>query len=169
MANLKSLKEITATVSGWVDYTNRSFWETAVCPSDVTTEVAENVDESTAAYLNTEFDKIHDEFDEGGDVIDIDSGAAKNIIDRLPRAVWDGLTVNGYTGDMDSDIIDFMFTVHGESDLKDIAEENDLTYPPESDEDRKYLVQVYFDELVHSATQLFESEADKLPEYVRNN
>lgn len=169
MANLKSLKEITATVSGWVDYTNRAFWETNVCPSDVTNEVAESVDESTAAYLRTEFDKIHDDFDEGGDVIDIDSGAAKNIIDGLPRAVWDGLTVNGYTGDVDSNDIDFIFTVYGESDLKDIAEEYDLTYPPESDEDRKYLVQTYFNDLVDSATQLFESEADKLPEYVRNN
>ena len=70
---------------------------------------------------------------------------------------------------MDSNIVDFTFTVHGESDLAYLAEELDLAYPPESDEDRKYLVQVFFDDLVHSATQLFESEADKLPDYVRNN
>lgn len=169
MANLKSLEEITTTVSFWVDYTNRAFWETTVCPSDVATEVAESVNESTATYLNTEFDKLRDELGEGSDVIDVDSGAAKKIIDGLPRAVWDGLTVKGYNGDMDSDVVDFTFTVHGESDLADLAEELDLTYPPESDEDRKYLVKVYFDDLVDSATQLFESEADKLPEYVRNN
>src|SRR5699024_10853567 len=87
----------------------------------------------------------------------------------LPRAVWDGLTVKGYNGDVDSNVVDFMFTVYGESDLKDVAEELDLAYPPESDEDRKHLVKVYFDDLVDSATQLFESEADKLPDYVRNN
>ena len=159
MANLKSMEEITTTVSFWVDYTDRAFWETTVCPSDVATEVAESVNESTAAY----------ELGEGSDVIDIDSGAGKKIIDGLPRAVWDGLTVKGYNGDMDSDVVDFTFTVHGESDLADLAEELDLTYPPESDEDRKYLVKVYFDDLVDSATQLFESEADKLPDYVRNN
>lgn len=170
MVNLKSMEEITTTVSVWVNYTNNAFWETAVCPSDVATEVAESVNESTAAYLNTEFDKLRDELGEGNDVIDIDSGAAKKIIDGLPRAVWDGLTVKGYNGgDVDSNVVDFMFTVYGESDLKDVAEETDLAYPPESDEDRKYLVQVYFDDLVDSATQLFESEADKLPDYVRNN
>src|SRR5699024_8258224 len=169
MANLKSMEEITTTVSVWVSYTNNAFWETAVCPSDVATEVAESVNESTAAYLNTEFDKLRDELGEGSDVIDIDSGAGKKIIDGLPRAVWDGLTVKGYNGDVDSDVVDFMFTVYGESDLKDVAEEIDLAYPPESDEDRKYLVKVYFDDLVDSATQLFESEADKLPDYVLNN
>lgn len=169
MTNLKSMEEITTTVSVWVDYTNRAFWETTVCPSDVATEVAESVGESTAAYLNTEFDKLRDELGEGSDVIDIDSGAAKKIIDGLPQAVWDGLTVNGYTGDVGSHDLDLIFTVYGESDLANIAEENDLTYPPESDEDRNYLVQSYFDDLVGSATQLFESEADKLPDYVRNN
>ena len=70
---------------------------------------------------------------------------------------------------MDANVVDFMFTVYGESDLAYLAEEIDLAYPPESDEDRKYLVKVYFDDLVDSATQLFESEADKLPDYVRNN
>ena len=169
MANLKSMEEITTTVSVWVTRTNNEFWETAVCPSDVATEVTENVNESTTAYLNTEFDKLRDELGEGSDIIDIDSGAAKKIIDGLPRAVWDGLTVKGYNGDVDSDVVDFMFTVYGESDLADVAEEIDLAYPPESDEDRKYLVKVYFDDLVDSATQLFESEADKLPDYVRNN
>lgn len=169
MANLKSMEEITTTVSVWVSYTNNAFWETAVCPSDVATEVAESVNESTAAYLDNEFDKLRDELGVGSDVIDIDSGAAKKIIDGLPRAVWDGLTVKGYNGDLDSDVVNFMFTVYGESDLADLAEEIDLAYPPESDEDRKYLVKVYFDDLVDSATQLFESEADKLPDYVRNN
>lgn len=169
MANLKSMEEITTTVSVWVTRTNNEFWETAVCPSDVATEVAESVRESTATYLDTEFDKLRDELGVGSDVIDIDSGAAKKIIDGLPRVVWDSLTVKGYNGDVDSNVVDFMFTVYGESDLAYLAEELDLAYPPESDEDRKYLVKVYFDDLVDSATQLFESEADKLPDYVRNN
>lgn len=169
MTNLKSMEEITTTVSVWVTRTNNEFWETAVCPSDVATEVAESVRESTATYLDNEFDKLRDELGMGSDVIDIDSGAAKKIIDGLPRVVWDSLTVKGYNGDVDSNVVDFMFTVYGESDLADLAEDLDLTYPPESDEDRKYLVKVYFDDLVDSATQLFESEADKLPDYVRNN
>lgn len=168
MVNLKSQKEVHDAVQMWIVQTHRQFVNAYICPSDVVDEVLEDVEASTKAHIDTEFAKLDDEFVDGG-VINIDSGNAKDVIDDLSQAVWDGLGANGFNGSVKNYDLDFIFTVYGESELADLAEEHDMDYPPESDEDREYLVQSYFDNLVDLAVHFFEADADKLPEYVRNN